>query len=503
MKKKSKFVKKMDANYSTHLESSSIQEKKKKSVLLQGEDTEKNIFIERFGDLPMQFDSTRVNTIDNQLKDKANISKISTQDLIYYLKIKSQNEKLNADNMNATKSYLNQIQISFLIENIFSNQTNYGTLATGFVLMLFPFYYDYPQFYKGGFWTISIGLIGLSFFIAALQKYSAIGKMGGWAHGYFQNLEAYIMLGALILYFGFFVSICQLNHYSLYFISVLIMYLLVTFILRMILLSPIEKNPYKDYRASYQYNANAVPINSNIDNASQELNKRLSLGMPTGAMLYNYLAYFKIQENPQYIWDFISSFIQPFMIGLVLYLTGQFVNGYETIDDFGIEGVKTLFNTMPLVGMNSDSLDFIGCQANYILPNEMNPDKKIQEILTERCYDPELNRKLTGVLQQIASDYLKIYRPLFYYENVNEPTSVIMKIFMNENEESNLREDIQDKKSKLTEQDENIIQENIPLIEAIMNDFCKEYEFIFESAKSGKRRMVYSPNLVFGNILPH
>jgi hypothetical protein len=489
----------LDTNYSTHIDSShSIkQKKKKKTVLLQGEDTEKGIFIEKFGDTPMQVDSTRVNSIEDQLKDKANISKIKTEDLVYYLKVKSQNNKLDANDMNKTLSYLQQIQISYLIENIFSNQTNYGTLATGFVLMLVPFYYEYPQFYKGGFWTIAIGLLGMSMVMQSLQKYSNIGKMGGWASGWFQKLEVWVLLGALIVYFVFFVSLCQLNHYSLFFISVIFMYLFVTFILRMILLSPIQSNPYKEYRATYQFNANAVPINTNIDDAAKELNERLNLGMPSGQMLYSYLAYFKIDENPQYIWDFISNLIQPIMIFGVLLLTGQFVNGYETLQN------EIPFKTMPLVGMSAESLDFLECQANYILPDEMNPDKKIQEILLERCYDPELNRKMTGVLQQISSDYLKMYRPLFYYEDPDQSTNVFMTVSVNTSEIDDLREDIEDKKSKLTEQDEKVIRENIPLIESIMNDFCQEYEMIFQSAKSGKKLMSYDPKLALGKMVPN
>ncbi len=503
---KSKSVKKLDANYFTHtdakLSSSSSQKKKKSSILLQGEDTEKGVFIEKFGDLPMTVDTTRINQIEDQLKDTKNISKIKTEDLIYYLKIKSQNENLNADDMDSTMKYLQQVQISYLIENIFSNQTNYGTLAIGFVMMLVPFYYEYPQIYKGGFWTLAIGLIGLTFVIQALQKYSDIGKMGGWASGWFQKLEVWVLLGALILYFGLFVTICQLNHYSLYFICVIFMYLFVTFILRMILLSPVQQNPYKDYRATYVYNANAVPLNTNIDNASKELNTRLQLGMPSGAMLYNYCAYFKIKENPQYIWDFISNLIQPMMVIGVLLITGGFVNSYTTVETFGTEN-EFAFQTMPLVGMSEDSLDYLECQANYILPDEMNPERKIQEVLMERCYDPELNRKLTGVLQQISSDYLKIYRPLFYYEDPNESTNVYMTINVNTSELNDLKEDIEDKKTKLTEQDEKIIKENIDLIESIMKQFCEEYEMIFESAKDGKKLIKYDPKLVFGKMVPN
>ncbi len=502
---KSKSVKKLDANYSTNLEaktsSSSSKKKEKSSILLQGEDTEKGVFIEKFGDTPMQVDSTRVNQIEDQLKDKANISKIKTEDLVYYLKVKSQNEKLDANNMTTTMQYLNQIQISYLIENIFSNQTNYGTLAVGFVLMLVPFYYEYPQMYKGGFWTLLVGLIGLTFVMQALQKYSAIGKMGGWASGWFQKLEVWVILGALILYFGFFVTLCQLNHYSLFFICVIFMYLFVTFVLRMVLLSPILSNPYKEYRATYQFNANATAINSNIDDAAKELNQRLQLGMPSGQMLYSYLAYFKIDKNPQYIWDFISNLLQPFIVFGVLFLTGQFVNGYETIDPIGKNG-EIVFQTMPLVGMNLEGLNYLGCQANYILPDEMNPDKKIQEILTERCYDPELNRKLTNVLQQIAQDYLKMYQPLFYYEDANQSNNVVMTVSVNTMQMNDLREDIEDKKTKLTEQDENVIRENIELIESIMHDFCQEYEMIFDSAKSGKRLMKYDPHIALGRIVP-
>jgi hypothetical protein len=95
------------------------KEKKKSEVLLKGEDETKNVYFENFESKPIMADATRLNTIEEKLKDKKNVSGIQTVDLVYFLRIKSQNVQLNPDDMNKTVEYLRKVQISYFVENIF------------------------------------------------------------------------------------------------------------------------------------------------------------------------------------------------------------------------------------------------------------------------------------------------------------------------------------------------------------------------------------------------
>ncbi len=492
------FENKLDLNHQSDLFHEDGQMKKKtsknrknKKVLLKGEDDEKKIYLEHFESTPISVDTTKMNQIENELKDTKNIANIPTEDLIYYISMKSQNDKLDSTNYDATYKYLNQIQISYHIENIFSNQTNYSTLVYAFIFLLIPLYYYYPNFNEAGFWGIAMGLFGMTMLMSSLQKYGDIGKLTGYGTQFFRNLSVYLFIFSLLFYFVFFVLMCKINHYSLFFVSLIIIYLLMTYVLRLILLSPVDDNKFKDYRATYEFNPNAVPINTTIDEACKELNGRLNLGLPSGQMLYNYIAYFQIKENKNYIWDFISYFFQPFVVIGVLYQLGTFINSYET------DWNEMKIETMPLVGMSHESLDLLTCQANYILPDFVSPDEKTKRILTEKCFDQELSRKLSGVFQQIGGTYLKLYRPTFINgENKNE---VVMILDPDESKRDYYMEDIMDKKTKLTEQDENIIRDNIEFINVLMDDYCREYEVIFNGG-NGTGVYPYENNLIMRDV---
>jgi hypothetical protein len=185
---------------------------------------------------------------------------VKNEDLIYYLKIKSQNKYLDENDKNKTMKYLNQITLSYAIENIFTSQLNYSSFTYALIFMLIPFYYYYPKFYSSGFWGIFIGLFGVSMLFGCLQKYSNIGNIKTSKQIIFQYLPLKIFLFSLIFYFIFFVLISKLNHYSLFFISIIIIYMVTTYVLRLILLVPTEKNPFIEYRASYQFNPNAIGL---------------------------------------------------------------------------------------------------------------------------------------------------------------------------------------------------------------------------------------------------
>jgi hypothetical protein len=480
------------------------KEKKKSDVLLKGEDETKNVYFENFESKPIMADSLKINTIEEKLKDKKNVSGIQTNDLIYFLRMKSQNVNLNPEDMNKTVDYLRKVQISYFIENIFSNQSNYSSMVMAFVFLLIPFYYYYPRFYEGGFWGILIGIFGMTMLISCLQKYSNIGKLQGSGTQYFRGLPIYLFVFGLLFYGIFFVFMMKLNHISFFFISLIVVYLLMTYVLRLILLSPIPSNKFKNYRAKYEYNPNAIKMNTGIEWVCEELNKRLKLNMPSATMLYQYVAYFKIEKNKNYIGDFFSNMLQPLLSVGVLYMVGDFLNSYQTEvsnipNDLNVEGITegggSKVQTIPIVGMNDITDKYIYCQANYILPDFVNYDVKIKKILTERCYDKDLQKKLTGVLQDIGGIYMNYYKPLFYYVG-GDKKEVKMRMNQMVDEEA-MKEEIRDKMDKLLVRDEKMIKENIPFIQSLIDTFCEEYEEVF---KSGEHEFEYDENILGENI---
>jgi len=479
------------------------KEKKKSEVLLKGEDETKNVYFENFESKPIMADATRLNTIEEKLKDRKNVSGIQTVDLVYFLRIKSQNVQLNPDDMNKTVEYLRKVQISYFVENIFSNQSNYSSMVMAFIFLLIPYYYYYPRFYEGGFWGILIGIFGMTMLVSCLQKYSNIGKLKGSGTEYFRGLPIYLFVFGLMFYGIFFVLMMKLNHISFFFMSLIVVYLLMTYVLRLILLSPIPSNKFKNYRAKYEYNPNAIKMNTGIEWVCEELNKRLKLNMPSATMLYQYVAYFKVEKNKNYIGDFFSNMFQPILSVGVLYMVGRFLNSYETNigkeeSDLEVEGITEGMNkvkTMPIVGMNEMTDRYIYCQANYILPDFVNYDVKIKKILTERCYDKELQKKLTGVLQDIGGIYMKYYKPLFYYKG-EDRHEIGMRMNQRIDDES-MMEEIRDKMDKLLVRDEKMIKENIPFIQGIIETFCEEYEEVF---KNGRRDYEYDENIIGENV---
>lgn len=473
------------------------------SVLLQGEN-EQDIFLETFQNKPIPQDVSKMNEIEEQIKK--DVTKVSSENLIYYLKIKSQNKYLSDTDKNKTLRYLNQVTLSYAIENIFTSQLNYSSFTYALIFMLVPFYYYYPKFYSSGFWGILIGLFGLSMLFSCLQKYSNIGVIPTSKQIIFQYLPLKIFLFSLIFYFVFFVLISKINHYSLFFISIIIIYMLTTYVLRLVLLVPTDKNPFIQYRASYQFNANAEPIHIWIEKAADEFNKRFKMSLPNGKLLYQYFAYFEIKKNPYQISEFLSYLFQPLFISIFIYLFGNFLNSYsispsssnpiETVQSEGMEMTggdreeteyKENIYPLPLIGYQN--LKYIVCQANYILPDIFNYENKIKQILTERCFNEVLQQKLTKVLMDIGSSYMKIYQPRFMYTNEME-NEIYVKIDKSRDEEE-LRENIEDKKYKFEKNESEIQKENIPLIQSIIAEFCDEYEFVFkEMEENENKRMI-------------
>jgi hypothetical protein len=354
-------------------------------------------------------DITRVNNIELNIKNN-NIAGISNDDLLYYLYYNSNNEKINPNNgSSSTNEYLTLINNSFLFENIFVNKGNYSTIILSIIGLLIPFYYYFPKMYNLGAFAIIIGLI--SFFNLS----STISTL----YSHFFSQVSYLYYGLTVfIYLIFFILLNQLNHISLFFVSAVLSFIIINYIGRLLLLLPIENNKYNKYSANVKDNNNYTQYNSNIETICVEVNKRYKLNLPSGNMLYSYLTVFEIKENKtNEILDFITTIVGPFISIFILYILGKLLKEFkdEKLKDKDDENLSFL----PVIGINELSNKYLTCQANYILPDELNIDFLIDEFLIDykNQYDSSTMNKITKALRRISGELLERYKPIFYNAN--------------------------------------------------------------------------------------
>jgi hypothetical protein len=364
-------------------------------------------------------DITRVNNIELNIKNK-NIAGISNDDLLYYLYYSSNNNKINPSNgTKATTDYLTLINNSFLFENIFVNKNNYATIIYSIIGLLIPFYYYFPKIYNVGVFAIIIGLF--SFFNLA--------STASTLYSHFFSKISYLYYGLTVfIYLIFFILLNQLNHISLFFISAALSFIIINYIGRLLLLLPIKNNKYNKYSASFKDNNNYTQYNSNIETICIEVNKRYKLNLPSGNMLYSYLTVFEIKESTtNEIVDFIMTTIGPFISIFILYILGNLLKEFkdEKIKDKDEENLS-LF---PVIGINELSKKYLICQANYILPDELNIDFLVDEFLTDykNQYDSATMNKITKALRRISGELLDRYKPIFYNANNDNDKNNIFK----------------------------------------------------------------------------
>ncbi len=481
------FENKMRLNNMNDLEFDKTEEKiekieKELEILLDNED--ENNIQEHFQTLLTNCDKIRIDKTEELLKTKP--TNVKNEHLIYYLRCKLNNSNLDDTNKKKTDEYLKNISNNFKYENIFVNQMNYSNLVFSGVCLLIPFYYYYPRVYEMGFWGILLGLIGMSSLSQNVIKYAAFQNINFSQKSLYKNLHIKLLFFSLLFYLVFFVFICKLNHISLFFISYFIIYLMMTYVLKLVLLNPSDKNIFNKIKASYKKNNDASKLYSNIEIACSELNKRYNLEFPNNQLLYNYLSFVTLEENKSSsISQFFSYFFQPILVLGVLFLSGNFFNSF----------INTEFNiqSVPVIGFNDDTLSYLQCQANYVLPDFLNYQKKILEVLDKMCFDKELERIMGKFLNKIGEAYIQRYRPTFYYECSKDQLNITMNI--NKEFEDYLLE-IEDKKNYLLKENDTIIQQNKPLINEIFTTFCKEYE---ESLKKAENCIVSYNNKIILN----
>lgn len=374
-------------------------------------------------------DITRINNIELNIKNN-NIYAISNDDLLYYLYYSSNNPKINPDNGNTeTNDYLTLINNSFLFENIFVDKSNYTTIAYAIIGLLIPFYYYFPKMYNLGVIPAIIGI--LSFF--------GLGSTTSSLYSGFYSNISYLYYGLTVfIYIIFFILLNQLNHISLFFISAVLSFIIINYIGRLILLLPTESNKYNKYDAIYKDNNNYTQYNSNIEAICNEVNKRYKLNLPSGTMLYSYLTVFDIQDTKNNeIFNFITSIIGPIISVFILYILGNLLKEFK--DENIKNSSKENISLFPIIGINELSKKYLTCQANYILPEELNTDFLIDEFLTDykNQYDSATMDKITKTLRRISNELLERYKPIFYINNENKSdnnTLIINKTDNNKND---------------------------------------------------------------------
>ncbi len=346
----------------------------------------------------MSFDMSRINSIENNLK--TNISNVSTNDLIYYLKYNTKNEKLDDTNLENTEKYLSDIQNSFFYENVFVNTNNYTSIIISVIGLLIPFYFFYPRMYKIGFFGYIIGFMSLL---------NIITQINGLYSNFFSNAQYYFIGLTFFIYLVFFILFNKLNHISLFFISALIAFLILNYIYRLILTIPFDSNMYNKYRATLKNNisldANETFVQYNVllETTCLELIKRLNLKLPSGNMLYSYLTVFEMGENTNKISDFVSNIFSPLISIFILLILGRFLSTVKSNE----------INIFPIIGINEESISYLTCSANYILPKELNVSLLIHDLIDQYNLDDKTYNKVEKSLLRISKELLSKYNPKF------------------------------------------------------------------------------------------
>jgi hypothetical protein len=400
----------------------------------------------------MSYDMGRINNIENQLKSNPN--GLSTNDLIYYLKYNSKNKILDANNLDNTGNYLKKINNSFFYENIFVNTGNYTGIVAAIIGLLIPFYYFYPRFYKIGFIAVFIGLFSL---------YSLYSLVNSLYSNFFTNISNIFIGLTISIYIIFFVVLNKLNHYTLLFISAIIAFVLINYIMRVIITVPSKKNPYSQFRANMNNNTDYTQYNVLIETTCFQVMSRFKLTLPSGNMLYSYLTVFDIGDNSSKIQDFLTNLLSPLISIIIIFILGTFLYKLKN------ESISNIpIHLFPVLGMDNNSSKLVCCQANYILPQELNVDLLIENLLIQYNFNDTVYVKVQKALLRVSHELLKKFNPKFMLLD-NVDTATILnnlknnKIFIRINKYLNLNLnnvvlnfDYLDEIRKLIEENKNI-----------------------------------------------
>jgi hypothetical protein len=146
---------------------------------------------------------------------------------------------------------------------------------------------------------------------------------------------------------------------------------------------------------------------------------RFNLKLPSGNMLYSYLTVFDIGENSNRFSDFFTNLFGPFISIFILWMLGLFLTNIK----------ENNINLFPIIGINEDSIKYLTCQANYILPKELNVNLIIYDLLNKYDFNDTIYSKVEKVLLRISRELLYKYNPKFY--RIDESKEDILKNLRN------------------------------------------------------------------------
>jgi len=364
----------------------------------------------------MSCDSKKINRIESVLQNDP--KRISTKDLLYYIKCNSNNERLTPNNIKECRKYFDEINLSFAYSNIFVNTGNYTAILPSIIGLLLPFYFSYPRFYNMGYLGF---FVGLGSFVNVYKKLNQL-------YGHFFPEIGYTFFGlSILIYIVFFIVLNQLNHISLFFISSVVAYLFLNYILRAMLTSPLESNIYNQYSANMitDENNKYTEYNELLENACVEIVSRFKLKLPSGRMLYSYLTQFKIGKNNNVTSDFLTNIFSPIISVTILVFLGKFLS---YITDKTILNVEEPINLFPIIGIHDKSFKYYTCQANYVLPRELNVNLLIHDLVDKYNFNEHVYKQVEKALLRISYELLTKYNPKFMIPDDTNNSIIIQNL---------------------------------------------------------------------------
>ncbi len=358
----------------------------------------------------------QINRIETTLKNDS--KSLSTEDLIYYLKYNSNDDRLDQYNIEKCDEYLKEINLSFYYKNIFVNTSNYTNIMPFIIGLLLPFYFTYPRFYNIGF---------LGFFIGIISFVSVYKKLNELYGHFFSKIGVMYIILSMIIYIIFFIVLNQLNHISLFFISAVVSYLILNYICRVSLSSPLPSNVYNKYNATIitDENHTFTEYNDLLEIASNEIIERFKLNLPNGSMLYSYLSEFKIGNNENITGDFLTNLFSPIISIIILIFLGNFLS---TLTDKTILNVKDEINLFPIIGIHEKSFKYYTCQANYVLPKELNVNLLIHNLVDKYNFNEHVYKQVEKALLRISHELLTKYNPKFMIPDDTNNSIIIQNL---------------------------------------------------------------------------
>jgi hypothetical protein len=344
-------------------------------------------------DNPLSKDSIKAK--ENEIEMSTDLSKMNIQDIIWYLKTKSNNRRLDEYHVDDFEYQLQLYDQNYLYENIFVNPQNYTSNAIAIILCMAPFFYTYPRFYNISMPIIIVGIVGLLMCMNTIQtQYGVILK---------NKQLSNIYIGCIILfYIIFFVLFNKLNHIVLFFLSAGIVFMIMNYILRIIISDPKKGLGFR----RLQYNANNVTYtlyNQRIEKICDEVRKRYKLNMDS-KQFYKYITSYEVVDKSKNFMttEFVCNIVQPILGVIVLYLMGGILNKakdytllksntqllQEELLKRGNPKVKFeqpeyAFLPSPLIAFTEMSNNIISNQYNYVLPKQLNLHYIMEEIIDE------------------------------------------------------------------------------------------------------------------------